>query len=228
MVGELTLDEREAHHVRDVLRLEPQTAVEAFDDDGMVGVGVLGTVTAGRVTIQVASILADAGDGFRLIIASAVPKAARADWMVEKLSELGVHTFIPLATDRSVSLPEGKGKLQRWQRLAEEAAKQSHRRGVMRIEPLSPLAPAVAAARIAGEAWCCSTVPGAIPLAKKARDLTAMVLTLFIGAEGGWSPAEMDLFAAVGIPGVSMTDTILRVETAAIAAAAVIGVLSGK
>lgn len=220
-IGELTLDEREAHHVRDVLRLEARTPVEAFDDAGHIGVGVLGTVTAGAVTIRVESIRADDADGFRLIIASAVPKAARADWMVEKLSELGVHTFIPIATDRSVSLPEGKGKLQRWQRLAEEAAKQSHRRGVMRIEPLTPLPPALAAALLAGEAWCFSTSPGSIPLSEKARDPAAPVLTLFIGPEGGWSPAETVLFATSKIPSLSLTRTILRIETAAIAAAAV-------
>ena len=46
------------------------------------------------------------------------PKANRADWMVEKLSELGVDQFIPLAAARSVVLPEGKNKLERWQRLS--------------------------------------------------------------------------------------------------------------
>lgn len=222
LVGEIVLDEREAHHVRDVLRLREQTAVEAFDDAGNVGVGRLGLVVAGRVTIRVESILAREIAGLKLVIAAAVPKAARADWMVEKLSELGVDVFIPLATERSVSLPEGKNKLARWQRLAEEAAKQSHRRGVMRIDALTPLSDAIKAAVPSGEAWCFSTDAGAVPLVEKMGRIGTGGLTLFIGPEGGWSVEEAAFFERSGISSVSLTPTILRIETAAIAAAAVV------
>ena len=71
--------------------------------------------------------------------------------MVEKLSELGAAAFIPLITARSVVHPEGRGKRDRWQRLATESAKQSRRVGVMRIEELTKLEDALAAA--AGAGW---------------------------------------------------------------------------
>ena len=77
---------------------------------------------------------------FTWTVASAVPKGPRADWMVEKLSELGATAFVPLQTARSVAMPSGSGKLDRWSRLAAEAAKQCGRPGVMRIEPLTPVA----------------------------------------------------------------------------------------
>ena len=53
--------------------------------------------------------------------------------MIEKLAEIGVSRFIPLQTARSVVHPEGAGKLDRWERLASEAAKQSHRTGNLEI-----------------------------------------------------------------------------------------------
>jgi 16S rRNA (uracil1498-N3)-methyltransferase len=220
--GELTLDEREAHHLRDVLRLTTQTPVEIFDHAGNVGVGYLDKVSANQVTVLIQSIHAAPTESFRLILASAVPKAARGDWMVEKLSELGVDTFIPLATERSVVLPEGKNKLDRWRRLASEASKQSHRSGVMQIESLTPLSKAILAAKHAGQCWHLSTAPDAAPIRKIATQLSANTVALFIGPEGGWSPEEEQQFLQLKIPAVSLTQTILRIETAAIAAAAVV------
>ena len=227
-IGELTLGDREAHHLRNVLRLKERTAVEVFDDAGNVGIGVLGQVGEARVTVIVESIQAAEVEALRLVIASAVPKAARGDWLVEKLSELGVDTFIPLATERSVVLPEGKNKLERWQRLASEAAEQSHRRGVMRIEALTPLAKAIEAAKAAGAAWHGSTDPEAIPLRELAGGSLSGTVTLFIGPEGGWSAEERALFDRSQVPGMSLTRTILRIETAAIAAAAILMGLLAK
>jgi 16S rRNA (uracil1498-N3)-methyltransferase len=220
-IGEIALSDREAHHVRDVLRLEAGTRVEVFGDGGQVGDGILGRVGPTGVTIVVESIQAVAEHRRQLRVASAVPKAARADWLVEKLSELGADVFIPLATERSVALPEGRGKLDRWGRLAAEAAKQSHRRGVMRIEPLTPLPQAIAAATQAGPAWCLSTGAGATPIAHVIGG-AGDVLTVFVGPEGGWSPPEVRLFEEAGIPSVMLTNTILRIETAAITAVALI------
>lgn len=223
--GELTLDEREAHHLRDVLRLTTQTPVEVFDHAGNVGVGYLSKVSASQVTVLVQSIHTAPIERFRLIVASAIPKAARGDWMIEKLSELGVDTFIPLAAERSVVLPEGKNKLDRWRRLASEASKQSRRTGVMRIEPLTPLSGAIATAKHAGQGWYFSTSPDAAPIREIVTQTSAKVIILFIGPEGGWSPEEAQQFVQAKILAVSLTQTILRIETAAVAAAAVVATM---
>jgi 16S rRNA (uracil1498-N3)-methyltransferase len=227
VAGEIALDEREAHHVRDVLRLKEGAFVEVFDDAGVVGRAELRRVTANTVIIVVNEVIAAREAGLQLIIASAVPKAARGDWMVEKLSELGVAAYVPLATERSVALPEGKNKLERWERLAEAAAKQSHRVGVMRIDALTPLARALDEARAVGEVWQLSTAPDAVPMREQIGRLNANVLTVFVGPEGGWSGGEMELFERMKVVGVKLTETILRVETAAITVAAVLGTMVG-
>src|SRR5687767_15989799 len=99
---------------------------------------------AGRTaSVRVGSVDEAGPRGLDWTIAAAVPKGDRADWMVEKLSELGVEEFIPLASARSVVLPEGRNKRERWVRIATEAAKQSRRGGVMRVGELTPVAEAL-------------------------------------------------------------------------------------
>ncbi|HWE92650.1 MAG TPA: RsmE family RNA methyltransferase [Tepidisphaeraceae bacterium] len=223
-LGQTPLDPAQAHHLRDVLRLTDGSAVEVFDDAGATAPAVLHLLGDGTAAVSVENIVAAAASGLRWTVASAVPKGERADWMVEKLSELGATAFIPLATARSVVLPEGKNKRERWERLATESARQSRRAGVMRIEELTPLAKAVAGVR--GRGWFLATeVPG-IPIAEAisdARDVEA--LTLFIGPEGGWTAQEIATFTEAGMTPVKLTGTVLRVETAAVAAGAVVASL---
>ena len=228
--GRLSLDLAEAHHVRDVLRLGVGTAVEVFDDAGAIGQGIIALCSLEQVLVQVdrveISSTQAAGGGLDWTIASAVPKGQRADWMIEKLSELGTSAFVPLATARSVVLPEGKNKHDRWVRIATEAAKQSRRRGVMRIEILTPLSEAV---RSGGTGWYLSTDPAALPIRKALQQATgARSLKLLIGPEGGWTDEEIVLLNGSGLTGVHLTATILRVETAAVAAAAVVASLLGS
>jgi 16S rRNA (uracil1498-N3)-methyltransferase len=175
-------------------------------------------------------VLAEVGEirrqrsAVELTIASAVPKAARADWMIEKLSELGVARFIPLATARSVVHPEGKNKIERWERLAAESAKQSKRPGVMAIDPLTPLLTVLDRAGASRAAYL-STGAGAVPAVAAFRPPLTSIL-LLIGPEGGWSAEEQAGFDGRALTAVSLGATILRVETAAIAAAAVVAALS--
>ncbi|HEV7301662.1 MAG TPA: RsmE family RNA methyltransferase [Tepidisphaeraceae bacterium] len=226
-VGANALDSTQSRHARDVLRLSAGTPVELFDDAGRSGAGDI-TATDPVVIVHVAAVDEPDSNALQLIVASAVPKANRADWLVEKLSELGVDTFIPLAAARSVVLPEGRGKSDRWQRISAEAAKQSHRSGVMTIEPLTSVAEVLK--RLTGPAWCLSTEPGTVPVATALQTLPRLpgtTLTLFIGPEGGWTDGELAAFAAAGVQPIRLTASILRIETAAIAAAAVVMTAGG-
>jgi 16S rRNA (uracil1498-N3)-methyltransferase len=225
--GEIPLDRTAAHHARHVLRLEAGTAVEVFDDAGRVAEAVLVFTGPKDVAVRVERVdEAAAHAPVRLTIAAAVPKADRADWMVEKLSELGAAEFVPLAAARSVVLPEGKNKLERWVRIATEAAKQSRRAGVMRIGELTPVAELVRRWKetAATGAWYLSTESNhARPVAEAAALLAdGASLTAFIGPEGGWTPDEQKRFEEAGVAAVRLTQTILRIETAAVTTAAVV------
>ena len=223
--GDLTLSEREAHHARDVLRLGTGDVVELFDDAGATARGtIVSSATAGVVVRVEAPSAATAGDvAVRLTVAAAVPKGDRAEWMIEKLSELGVERFIPLATARSVVLPEGKNKRDRWTRIATEAAKQSRRRGVMRIAELTKLGNALADATGAGACWHLSTAAAATRVLDLVGPVPPRALTAFVGPEGGWTDEELAQFESAGATAVKLTPTVLRVETAAVAIAAILG-----
>lgn len=217
--GAITIEAAEAHHLLHVLRLTEGTQVEVFDAAGRRACGVLQTVD-GQLSVHVEAVTQSSAAAV-CTIASAVPKGSRADWLVEKLSELGVGIFQPLITARSVVDP-GTGKLQRWQRLAEQAARQSRRAGVMQVLPPLEM-PQVLAQHTGGQRWYLSTAPQAssairvLACAAPPRDLLVL-----IGPEGGWTPEEMAHFNAAGLRAVSLGATTLRVETAAIAVAAIL------
>lgn len=184
-------------------------------------------VTPSEVVVEAGEIREQKAGGVRWVVASAVPKAARADWMIEKLSELGADAFVPLATARSVVHPEGKNKLDRWRRIALESAKQSRRPGVMQVEEMAEVGDFIK--RLSTdrrEGWYLSTGLGAVPIAKAVAG-GPTELALLIGPEGGWTIEEEGMFEANALTGVSLTGTILRVETAAVAAGAVVASLLG-
>ena len=227
--GDVPLDDAAAHHTRDVLRLGVGSPVELFDDDGATAGGEIVACSPTEVIVRVGEVATTAAPALRLTIASAVPKANRADWMIEKLSELGVDRFIPLQTARSVVHPDGKNKLDRWQRLATEAARQSRRRGVMTVLPLTHIEALLAGTNRSAPprpgqsqpvGWFCSTSPAA----RAIRDLLSGPLLgeliLCVGPEGGWTTQEEAAFEVAGFVAVALTDTVLRIETATLAAAA--------
>lgn len=210
--GVATLAPDAAHHLRDVLRAEVNDVVELFDAAGKSARATLVRVDRDAVEARVESIV-DAPAGRSIVVASAVPKADRADWLVEKLCELGVTRWVPLRTARSVVHPEGK-KTERWERIAIEAAKQSKRSGVMTIAPLTPLAellktldPATTAVLSTRQAKPLAASPG--------------VATLLVGPEGGWTDEELATFSDRGIASATLGTTILRIETAAVVGAGI-------
>jgi 16S rRNA (uracil1498-N3)-methyltransferase len=222
-VGRIPLDPVQTRHAREVLRLPDGATVELFDDQGASATGKLVFIDDHATAVDISEIAEQKpASGPQVIVASAVPKGERADWMVEKLSELGVAAIIPLSADRSVVLPKGAGKLDRWTRIATESAKQSRRTGVMRIEPLTPLKELVSRKP---NGLLLSTDPAAKSILDACDARFSGELVLFIGPEGGWTDLEIQGFSAAGIQPVRLMNTILRVETAAIAAAAVVQTL---
>jgi 16S rRNA (uracil1498-N3)-methyltransferase len=221
--GDVDLDDTAGRHVRNVLRLTVGTEVELFDDRGATARGHIIALEP-HVAVRVGEVKRPGGDAVSIVVAAAVPKGERADWMVEKLSELGCGRFIPIAAERSVVLPAGRNKRERWLRLATESARQSRRAGVMKIEELTPLQDALAtiAHRASTTALFLSTAPSAEPISSVVNRASSEFV-LFIGPEGGWTEQEIALFATHHVRAARLTETVLRVETAAVAAMAVVG-----
>jgi 16S rRNA (uracil1498-N3)-methyltransferase len=158
----------------------------------------------------------------QVTLVTAIPRAGRMDWLVEKAAELGVATIQPLWASRSVALPaEDGGRLARWERLALAAAAQSGRLRPPLIRPPCDLAAAVASCP---GAWLFAQErSGTVGLAAAARGLWGRREVVWaVGPEGGWTPEEVAIAAAAGAVAVSLGPRILRVETAAVAGLAVL------
>lgn len=216
-IGRVTLDESQSRHLRDVIRARPGDRVELFDGRGNVAQATV--VDASRcVEVDVVAIVNAQDSAGRLIIASAVPKGARADWLIEKLSEFGVSEYWPLRTERSVVHPE-EGKLSRWRRLAIESAKQCGRSELMQINGLISLdeLPRIRA----DERWCLATEFRG-DSALDAVGTPGRSLLAIVGPEGGWTSKELTMLKEMGFRFVTLTSTILRIETAAVAIASLV------
>ena len=214
--GEFTLTGREAHHLASVRRFGPGDYVTLFNGDGNdYAAVVLGT---GKKTVSVSILRTDPVDRelpLPLVIASALPKGDRADFLIEKLTELGVTRFIPLVTSRSVVQPKDAA-VEKFTRAVIEASKQCGRNRLMSVDPPRAWAAFLKLPDLPEQRFVLHTsedspgrlVPGACVVA--------------VGPEGGFAPEEVSAAVASGWVAASLGPRVLRVETAAVAAAVLV------
>jgi 16S rRNA (uracil1498-N3)-methyltransferase len=208
--GELTLSSEEARHGLQVLRLRPGDAVRIADGHGRSAPATVCPAPRGVLTVLVQEVqTSEPGPMAALTVACAVPKGDRFDDLVRGLTELGVGRILPLVCQRSVREPMN---LQRQERVACEALKQCRRGWLPQIGPLMDI-PTLAAS---SQVLIILDREGAAP-----RCGQPAATTLVVGPEGGLAPDELDLLVAVGAQKVRLGRHVLRIETAALAAAAV-------
>jgi 16S rRNA (uracil1498-N3)-methyltransferase len=228
-----TLKGAQAEHMIRVLRTQP--GVEAD------------VVAGGRVFHAVVASISDGGPGggaevrFNLVaeveadpampitLVMSIFKFDHMEWAIEKATELGVAAVAPVIarrTEKHLALAAMR-RVERWRRIAHEAAQQSRRSDVPAIHDPGKLSDRVKAASnlkriVLAEQERSTTLRGALAEAVAAAGAEMPDLELAIGPEGGWAPEEEALFDANGWQAVSLGPRILRAETAAIAALAVV------
>ena len=211
------IDGEQADHARRVLRLTAGSGVELFDGHGTVADGVVEAV--GRVMrVAITERRTVAATSPRIDLAVAIPKGDRAAMLVEKAAELGADRLIPLITERSVVTP-GRGKIQRFERIAIEAAKQCHRAWVMRIAEPTDFNHLLKRCEATHRLIC--DIVGDTQSAGLSTDAASNVMVL-IGPEGDWTDSERQAAVDAGFVRWRLAPHILRVETAALAALAIL------
>lgn len=213
--GPAILEGPEAHHLSKVMRLTAGDVVELFDGAGVVASAAVISITKRDVTLAIHSRNSYPPSESSVTLAVAVPKGERFDWLVEKATELGVTRLIPLRTARSVVDPRDS-KLDRLRQVIIEASKQSRRPWMMELTAIRDFAEWIPTATYAVLADPSGTPPAAVANKVTARGEIAFI----VGPEGGWTDEERTLASSSGAQIVSMGETILRTETAAIALAA--------
>lgn len=216
-----------ARHVQ-VLRLQPGDTLTLFGDPVAGGEWTARVVRMGRQTVEVAADTHhdEAREPARAVhLAVGMPANDRMDWLVEKATELGVAGIQPLMTERSVLRLQGERaekKRAHWQAVAVAACEQC---GGNRVPPVGPVQALDTWTRepVAGARAVLSLTAGSQPLAQwAAAQPLAEPVWLLHGPEGGLSPAEEQRLLAAGWAPVSLGPRVLRAETAAVAAMAVL------
>jgi 16S rRNA (uracil1498-N3)-methyltransferase len=218
-VGEFQLDGPEAHHLATVRRFGPGDRITLFNGDGAEYPAEILSVQKKFAALQILAVQTVSRERtLPLTIAVAIPKGDRADFLVEKLTELGVTHLVPLSTERSV-VKTDETKVEKLARAVIEASKQCGRNQLMRVQAPQKWGAFCRLANLPTTRWQLHTGPDLTPL-MHASTLDPAGVVLAIGPEGGWSEAELALGLAHGWQSISLGPRILRVETAALAAAA--------
>jgi 16S rRNA (uracil1498-N3)-methyltransferase len=230
--GEALIRGDEHHHLSRVLRLRPGDIVSLFDGAGGGHHAVVEAV--GRETTRVRLTGADTrpvDPDFRLTLAQAIPHSDRMEWVIQKATELGVERIVPIPAARSVVRPRAGRweRLERWRRVAQEAARQSGRRRVPAVEEprdwqefLAAPSPSGSARLMLQEAPPAGGAPS-LHLPEGTHEAWVAV-----GPEGGWTSEEIDAAARADLRPIHLGPRILRTETAGVVAVALVMFLAGE
>jgi 16S rRNA (uracil1498-N3)-methyltransferase len=212
----------EAHHLSRVLRVEPGQKYEISDNQNVY----LAEVQSARkdlVSFAIVARIESPPPVVRCTLLASLIKFEHFEWMIEKATELGVERVIPVEAERS---EKGLGvaalkRVARWNRIAREASEQSRRARLPGIEGPAALANVL---RIEGDLRFVLEEAGATPILSEVPETcsTEDRVTLLVGPEGGWTERERAEIVSAGWIAVSLGPQILRAETAAITALAVI------
>jgi 16S rRNA (uracil1498-N3)-methyltransferase len=226
----------QAEHLARVLRARPGMEADVVAG-GRVFHAEIAAVTLNGERSEVRFNLiaeAQADPALPVTLVLSIYKFDCMEWAIEKATELGVAAIAPMIarrTDKHLAQAAEK-RVERWRRIAHEAAQQSRRSDVPLIENPAPLRervdpvsrPAAAPHRIVlAEQERATTLRSLIEEAVEASGAEMPSLEIAIGPEGGWAPEEESLFDANGWRAATLGPRILRAETAAIAALAVVG-----
>lgn len=225
----VTLHGETARQIQTVLRLRPGDEIIVLDNSGLEWQVRLSELRKNEVKGQVVSQQAAQGEPrLQLTLYQGMLKAQKFEWVLQKGTELGVSRFVPVICQRSVvgKADDGSGKRARWERIIQEAAEQSRRGQLPRLEAALPLTAAIQAASRPMEPAPLLVMPweeaSGLTLKSVLAEVKPATVGVFIGPEGGFTAAEADLAREAGVRLVTLGPRILRAETAALAICAVI------
>lgn len=225
--GHAWITGEDAHHLTRVLRVAPGQKYEISDNRSLY-LAEVETARKEEVSFSIVEKLAAPEPPVHTELFAALIRFERFEWIVEKATELGVQAVHPFVAERSEKGLEAaaRKRLERWRRIAREASEQSRRVTRPEIrEPLDgpPSGPSADLRLMLDESTEAPAILHAIPGERNPRAR----VSLCIGPEGGWTPRERNGLEEAGWIPASLGRQILRAETAAIAALAIVNAAWG-
>ncbi|GAB4526519.1 MAG: 16S rRNA (uracil(1498)-N(3))-methyltransferase [Pleurocapsa sp.] len=213
----IDLTPQQQHYLLRVLRLKTGDRFIAMDGQGRAWIAQIEAVGASIVE----EIAVDTELPVAVTLITALPKGSGYEQVIRCCTELGVTTFLPVRSDRTIIKPSDN-KVQRWRKIATEAAEQSERQIVPAI--LNPISftEAIAQTETAADKYICVARHQVFSLAQCLRQKPAKDLVIATGCEGGWTDNEVERAIAAGYQPVTLGRRILRAVTAPIVASSLV------
>jgi len=222
---------RQVHQLRNVLRLVAGNRIVVIDNTGFEYEVELEKVNRGYASGVVKEIRSAAEPQTKVTLYQALLKGSKFESVIQKCTELGVAAFVPMVCQRCVAASRVSNKnLERWRRIIVEAAEQSGRGKLPTLEPEVLFEEACQSAEgFSLLAWegeravgLRTALRGEIYRQRIISEKNPLSVNLFIGPEGGFSPAEVEFAQGCGIVQVTLGNRVLRAETAGLVAASAV------
>jgi 16S rRNA (uracil1498-N3)-methyltransferase len=220
--GKIRLDEDEARHLSDVLRIKIGEEVNVFDGEGREYSCSVTEISRRSADLSlVAEVLPGSPESpLDLTVAAVLLKGDKLDVVVQKAVELGVNRFIPMTSVRcDVKAADPSKRAARWRRIAMEATKQCGRAKLMQIEDVVDFRDLIDRTNNSGLTRIHFSERDGAGFEAGAG---ATRILAFIGPEGGWDDAEIEKATAAGIVSITFGGRIMKADTAAIAIASIL------
>ena len=213
------IEGEDARHISKSLRMKVGESLTLCTLDGRRHECEITAFSTDSVTVKVlSSTICEQEPSVEITLFMALTKGDKMDDIVQKSVELGVYEIVPVLTARCISRPDEKQikkKVQRWQKISDNAASQSRRGIIPQVKDMMTLKEA---------SDICNSFDKAIVFyecgGEKLRDIIdedIKTLAMFVGSEGGFEESEIDILKANGVTPTTLGTRILRAQTAPIA-----------
>ena len=222
----ITVVDDDVRHIRTVLRKQPGDLLTLLDGRGREYIVRIATIERSEIDTEIVEQRKRELPTVSITLGQGLPKSDKMDFIVQKATELGVSSLVPLVTERTIVKVKDEGKrCERWQKIAREAAMQSGRPDIPKVETIRSFNEFIHT--LASGPQTLFLLPweeGTEPVKNALRGhLDAKHIVVLIGPEGGFSQIEADAANEKSFHLVSLGPNILRTETAAVAVLSTIG-----
>ncbi len=218
----ICMDRAQCRHIRNVLRLQEGAELQLFDGHGLTRQARIKTIDKHILTLRpCAAVQEHPPPACRLTLLFCISKGKRSDWTIEKATELGVSEIIPVISARTIvrlTPAERRSKAERWQRVADDAARQSGSAWIPQVSPPLNFAEAQPLLHRFDALFTAALTDDAMPMknAVAALKKPPNAVAWLTGPEGDFTTYELESLRDAGSTLVALGSSVLRAETAAI------------
>jgi 16S rRNA (uracil1498-N3)-methyltransferase len=218
----ITVYGEDVQHISKVLRLQIGEKIVLCDGEGSDYLAAIESMDKSSVRTIILDKEASKGEpGVEVVLYQGIPKSTKMDLIIQKCTEMGIIRVVPVFTVRTIvkleSEKDERKKVERWTKIAEEAAKQSGRGIIPTIEMPMTLTEALKDAARLDAVIVAYELEGSLSIKEALRNHKGSSIGFFIGPEGGFDSSEIEKAKAAGAVPVTLGSRILRTETAGVA-----------